>query len=237
MHVAIRDDFDAASLNSRRNEAGLGIVLGAQLARKAVTSFTANATSFRAEINCLRECRCTRSKVTHRVCHPLHQRLGDELRGRVRLASPRGTGVAAVVAVDVKDGFSFAVVRLDICVANRPCGRYTFFVLQDAEVLLAEANHAAAVELCTATNVVVDVGTELVATAVQPAIVRRVLLLVEDRGNTPVVSFAGHPVAPLKDQDVNPVFGQAASYGASSDSTADYDNVVMFLHGDFRYVG
>ncbi len=237
LHIAVRDDLHTTGIEGRLNQACFGIVFGAQLAGKSIAGFATDAVPCGTEVDGYGKRGSTGSVLTHRIGHPRNQRLGRELRCGIRLTAPRRTGVTAVVPMHVKDGFCFAVVRLNVSVAKRPCRRNTFFMLEHAEVFFAEANHATAVELGTAANVVVNVGTERFALAVQPAVVGGVLLLVEYGPDAPVVGFTRDPVTPLEHQHVNPVFGQAAGNRPTADSAADYDNVGISLHDDFEVCG
>src|SRR4029450_5700016 len=88
-----------------------------------------------------------------------------------------------------------------VLVGERPGGGDATVVGDLAEVLRAEPEQGGAVELRVPADVVVLLGGELVALAVAPLLVGRVLALEKDRGRVPVVALAGEVSAPFEQQD------------------------------------
>src|SRR5512132_3362577 len=106
-------------------------------------------------------------------------------------------------------------------------------VAQYSEVLRAEAEQSRAVELCIPTNVVVDLGRELVAVLVVPELGCPVFPADEYRGGIPVVALARQVVAAFKDQDLLAGGRKPVSEGPSTRTRADNDHIPFPLtdHG------
>src|SRR5262245_6755209 len=94
-------------------------------------------------------------------------------------------------------------------------------MLEDPEILFAEAVERGAVELGGAADEVVDLRLERLALLVVPGVGRDVAVVDEDVGRRPVGRLAGKPVAALEQEDAlargREVAGERAAAGAGSD--------------------
>ncbi len=99
-------------------------------------------------------------------------------------------------------------------------------VLYFAEVGLAETQERRAVELGIATDVVVDARPERASRSVQPVLVGRVVLLVEDGPGTPILLFAAQVFAALENQNAKPGRGKCVSERRAPRTASDDDRVV-----------
>ena len=137
-----------------------------------------------------------------------------------------GSGrVVAGRAVDAVDALRLAVVGLEVGVAERPCRRGALVVLDRAEVVLAEAREARAVDLRVAADDVVDPGLEDPAGAVEPALGGLVAAFGEHRVRGPVLRLARQPPPALEHEHVDAAAGERERRRGAAHARADDDHV------------
>ena len=156
----------------------------------------------------------------------------DDGRLRVGGAGPGLVRVLATLAVDFVEGFSLAVIGLELVVADGPGGGSAVFVADLAEILLAQAEEGGAVNLGVASDVVVEAGVELAAVAAVPGFLGLVGAVDEDGLAVPVGAGAGEVVAALEHEDALAGGSEAVGERGATGAAADDDDVVVFVrHG------
>ncbi len=228
--LCVRQQRDAGVLERRAHGRHLGVGLGVDEAREAVARGAADAPAERRALLVQHHAaRGVERVVPGRrqvVRQPLHPRLVGQRRERVLGAGERFGGVLAPNAMDAVQPLRAGVVRLQVVVADRPCGRDAVVVTNGAEVLAAHAVERGAVELGRAAHEVVDLGLERLPLLIAPRVGRDVAVVHEDRLREPVLDLAGQPVAPLQQQDPPAGRRQVAGEGAAAGAGPDDDHVV-----------
>ena len=140
-------------------------------------------------------------------------------------------GRGAEVAVDVEELFGAGVVGFEVGVGDGPGGGDAAFVLDDAEVFGAHAEHGGAVDLGLAADEVGLLGMERLAVLVLPDFGGVVAVVEEDGGGIPVEFFLGEEGAALEDEDALAGAGEVEGEGSAACSGADDDCVVGIRHG------
>ena len=164
------------------------------------------------------------------VVQGLDARLVTHRGVRVGRARPRFRGVLAARAVHVVEPLGRGVVRLELGIRDRPCGRQPTGMAHLAEVRFAHAQERRAVELGVAAHEIVRAGLELVALAVQPALGVVVAAFEHRRLGAPVLCFTLHVVATLHDQDALAGPGQCPGQRAATGAAADDQDVPVVAH-------
>ena len=157
----------------------------------------------------------------------LDARLVADGRERVGSAGRRLGGILAAGAVHAVELLGARVVGLHLVVADGPRRRGAVVVMQQAEVLLAQAVERGAVELRRAADAVVHLWLEGLAVAVVPRVLGHVAVVHEDVPREPVLRLAREPVAPLEQEDALPGRGEVPGERPAAGASADHDHVVV----------
>jgi hypothetical protein len=205
--------------------ARLRVALGAERAREAVARGTADARAVRPAVDAHR----VRGGPDALVAQPAGE-VGDvglvlERGIRERRAAPRRGGVLAGRAVHAVDALGLGVVGLEARVGEGPRRRRALAVLDRAEVLLAQARQARAVDLRVAADHVVHPGGERTARAVEPLLVRAVAPLAEHRARRPVRRLARQSPPALEHEDVDAPARQGERRRPATHARADHDDL------------
>jgi hypothetical protein len=210
----------------------LGVRLGVDQARVAVTGETADALALAAVLliqqYAKRHMKRRHAEPAEIVTQLLDARLMTDRRKRVRGARGRFGRIHAPLTVHLVELLGLGVVGFHILVADRPSRRDAAVVREFPEVFLAQAEQSGAVELRVATDVIVRVRVKFLAVFVAPQLLRLILALDVDGARAPVVLLARHVVAPLEDQ--NALAGAGQGIGERSTSGAGtYDDYVEMI--------
>jgi hypothetical protein len=165
----------------------------------------------------------------------LHARFAGEWREWVRLGvkgfSGVGTGEVVVeVAVGGKEFFGAAVVRFEVSVGEGPGGGDAPFMVEDAEVLNAEAEEGGSVDFGLAADKVGLLRVEWLIVFVEPDILGVIVIVEEDGGRVPVEFLLGEEGAALEDEDALTGLGEMEGESAAAGSSSDDDGVVLVGH-------
>src|SRR6185369_10896258 len=161
------------------------------------------------------------------VAQMLYARLVTDRGMRIRSAGTRFCWILAALAVDVIELFGLRIVRLDIIVRNRPCGRDTGVMAKLTEVFLAQSKQRSAVKLGVAADIVVRVRVKFFSVHVSPLFLSLVLAQEIDGFRIPVVLLARHIVAAFEDQDALACWRKFVGQGSAAGAGSDDDHVVM----------
>ena len=153
----------------------------------------------------------------------------DDWRVGVGSAGPGLGRVFAALAVDVIEGLGLGVERLELIVTDGPGRRKAVFVLEFAEVALAQAEQGGAVDFRVAADIVVQAGVERLAGAAEPGLLRLIGAVDEDGLGVPVGAGARQVVAALEHQDALAGRGEIVGEGGATGPAADDDDVVMVI--------
>ena len=146
---------------------------------------------------------------------------------------PRGPGLARVdlaLTMHVVELLGPRVVRLEVCVADRPRLGHAIDVLHPAEVLLSLAKQHRAVHLRVAPDVVVLLGQERAALLVGPAAAVAIAVLDPHLGRVPILLLPAQVVAPLEDEDALAGGRQRVGQGAAAGPGPDDDEIEVLGH-------
>src|SRR6185369_9742369 len=139
-------------------------------------------------------------------------------------------GVLPAIAMHLVEVLGLQVVRLELLVADRPCGRDASVVPELAEVLLPEPEQRRAIELRVPAHGVVGVRMERVSLPVVPDLLRLVPALDVDPSRVPVGLLPRDVVAPLQKENALPGGRKSMGQSAASCPGPDDDDVEA-VHG------
>ena len=237
LDVGVGEQLDVVVLERRVDADDLGVGLGPDQAGEAVDPVAPDARTGPGrpavgvldEVDADRQVERVQALLLEVVAELLDARLVPDRRERIRGAGRALGGVLAVLAVHPVEVLGLGVERLQVLVADRPRGRQPAVVPDLAEVLRPEPEQRRAVELGVASDVVVQLGRELVAVPVLPELRRPVLPAHEHRRGVPVVPLPRQVVAAFQDQDALARPGQPVGESPSAGSRADHDHVVVLV--------
>jgi hypothetical protein len=169
------------------------------------------------------------------IVNRLHARFAGERREGIRLGVEGFGGVGAgqvviEIAVGGEEFFGTAVVGLEIGVGERPCRGDAVFVMEDAEVLGAEAEERGTVDLGLASDEVGLLRVERLIVLVEPDVLSVVTVIEKDGGSVPVKFLLGEEGAALEDEDTLAGLCEVEGEGAASCPGSDDDGVVLIGH-------
>src|SRR5690349_6670589 len=150
----------------------------------------------------------------------------------VRRAGPRLRWIFATIAVHLVEMLGLRVIRLELVVADGPCGRDSAMMPNLTEVFFTQSKERSAVELRVTANEIIRVRVQLFAFAIAPRLFRVVSRFEVYGARAPVVLLAWNIVAAFQDQDLlargREFVGQRAATRARADD--DYDVVIVAGH-------
>src|SRR5437667_8811976 len=213
----------------------LRVGLRAYQARKSITRATANTAAFvrvlLVEHHANGNMERIESHTREVIGQLLNARFMADCGPRIVRSRRRFGRILAAIAVHLVQVFRLSVVRLQIVVADRPCGRNAAVVAQLAEVFLAKAEQCRAVKLGVSANVVVGVRMQVLAVLVEPGLLSVVMAFHVHELRVPVRLFARDEVAAFEDEDSFAGRRQMISQGAATGPGSDDDYViVIFIH-------
>jgi hypothetical protein len=141
------------------------------------------------------------------------------------------TEVVFEVAVSGEELFGTRVIRLEVCVRERPRRGDAAFVMEDAEVLGAKAKQCGAVDLGLAADEVGLLGVKGLIIFVEPDIFGVITVVEEDGGSVPVEFFLREKRAAFEDENALPCLREVEGESATAGSGSDDDDVVLIGHG------
>jgi len=142
-----------------------------------------------------------------------------------------GAGEVVVeVAVCGEESFRATIVRLEVSIGERPCGRDAAFVMDDAEVFGAETKESCTVDFGLAADEVGLLGMERFVVLVEPDVFGVVAVVDEDGGGVPVEFFLREKWAAFKDEDALSCLREMKGESPSAGSGPDDDGVVLIWH-------
>ncbi len=161
-------------------------------------------------------------------------------RPRIRGLGRRFRWILATIAVHLIEILGLRVIRLQIVIAYRPCGRDAAMVAEFAKIFFPQTEQRGTVELRIAAHVVICVGVKFFAVLIKPGLFGVVMSVHVDDLGIPVRFLTRNIVATFENQDPLTGRGQvvgerSATRAGSNDATragSNDDYVVTIISHD-----
>ncbi len=145
-------------------------------------------------------------------------------RPRIRGLGRRFRWILATIAVHLIEILGLRVIRLQIVIAYRPCGRDAAMVAEFAKIFFPQTEQRGTVELRIAAHVVICVGVKFFAVLIKPGLFGVVMSVHVDDLGIPVRFLTRNIVATFENQD--PLTGRGQVVGERSATRAGSNDLL-----------
>src|ERR1700728_4023152 len=132
-------------------------------------------------------------------------------------------------SVNLIQMFRFDVIRLEVLIAKRQCGRNAAIVTDFSKILLAKSQQCRAVNLRVPADVILNARVKGLSILVVPRLLGLVFGFEKDRTGVPVILLSWQVSAPVQKQNAFARWSKMVGEGPATGARADDDDVKMIL--------